>query len=383
MIARYPDLQGVRRILVAKLRHHGDVLLTTPLFTILKERFPEASIDAYIYQETLPMLEGHVAIDGFLLYDKKLKKSSWWKRVWHECSLLWQIVRKRYDLVINLTEGDRGALVAWLSGARIRMGFDPEGSGMWGKRKCYTHLVRICHQTRHTVERHLDLLRGLGIFPKEDERELSFFIPQEAYQRVRELLKAGNILEDQPFILVHPVSRWLFKCLPEATVAGVIRYLHQRGHKIVLTASSDPLELAMNEKILALVPEGSVFHLGGKISLKELGALIDLSTLLLCVDSVPLHMASALKAPAVAIFGPTSEQTWAPWNNPHARVITSKKHPCRPCYMPGCGGSGRSDCLETLSVSSICLTLDDMLVSSKESQNVERVCETNFLEVDS
>ena len=72
----YPDLSIVKRALVIKMRHHGDVLLTSPLFTQLKKKLPEAVVDAFIYADTLPMLEGHPGISNFLLYDKAWKKRS-------------------------------------------------------------------------------------------------------------------------------------------------------------------------------------------------------------------------------------------------------------------------------------------------------------------
>lgn len=354
-MASYPDLGDVKKILVAKLRHHGDVLLTAPVFSVLRQRFPEAEIEAYIYLSTAPMLEGHKAINGFVLYDQAIKKKGFFKKLIYELKLLWQMRQKKYDLVINLTEGDRGALVALVSKAKVRIGFDPEKSGMFGKSRCYTHLARKCHQTRHTVERDLDVLRCLGIFPAVEDRILSFFIPDLAYTRVKQLLAEEGIGKE--FVLLHPVSRWLFKCLPEKTLAQVIEHLHSKGEKIVLTASSDPLELEMNHRIMELAKGIPIVHLGGKISLKELGALISLSKLLICVDSVPLHIASALKAPVLAIFGPTSEKTWAPWQNPYARIV-AEQMTCRPCYMPGCGGSRKSDCLEVLTSKKICCEID-------------------------
>jgi heptosyltransferase III len=362
MIEQYPDLSHVRKILVAKLRHHGDVLLSSPIFSLLKKRFPQAQIDAYLYKETLPMLEGMEEISAYLLYDKSVKKRSLLSRGYHEAKLLLKVWKSQYDLVINLTEGDRGALVAAVSNAKVRIGFDPEGRGMFKKENCYTHIAKICHHTRHTVERNLDVLRCLGIFPTLEERELSFVIPQAAYDRVEALLKEEGITRGQ-FVMIHPVSRWLFKCLPEKTIAQIVCHLHSRGEKVVLTASSDPLEMEMNQKIMELASGCSVMHLGGKISLKELGALIEYSKLLICVDSVPLHMASALKAPVLAFFGPTSEKTWAPWRNPYARIVTAHDYPCRPCYMPGCGGSKRSDCLEAVNPRRICSEIDDMLAN--------------------
>src|ERR1043165_4670343 len=106
---KYLDLTQVRRALVIKMRHHGDVLLSSPLFTDLKKAIPDAQVDAFLYKDTLPMLEGHPAISEFLLYDRHWKQLSPLKKLTKELNLLNAIRSRNYDLVINLTEGDRGA----------------------------------------------------------------------------------------------------------------------------------------------------------------------------------------------------------------------------------------------------------------------------------
>nr|WP_231919528.1 putative lipopolysaccharide heptosyltransferase III [Simkania negevensis] len=347
----------MQRVLVAKLRHHGDVLLSAPVFSVLKKYYPHLEVDAYIYSETLPMLEGHPAISKFVLYDKKWKKLAKHRRFLEEWKLLKEIRRGSYDLVINLTEGDRGAVAAKVSRAPYAIGFDPQGSGMMQKEKCYTHLIKHTPKPRHTVEKQLDALRCLGLHPKEEERDLFFHIPEEARLRVETLLHENGVDEGQ-FIQVHPVSRWMFKTLPVKTIVEVLHFLHDQGKQIVLTASPDPLERKMNKEIVSLAP--FAIDLSGQISLKELGAMIKMSQMLLSVDSVPMHLASALKKPTVAIFGPTCEQNWGPWRNPGARVVTQKLS-CRPCYQPGCGGSGKSDCLTTLSSQSIIQAVEEVL----------------------
>jgi len=344
------DFLKLNKILVAKLRHHGDVLLSSPVFSILKNRFPHLEIDAYIYRETYPMLQGHSAISDFLLYDKNWKNLPLWKRYFYEMKLLSSIRKKGYDLVINLTEGDRGAIAAKVSKAPYAIGFDPQGQGMKGKHSCYTHLIKHTPKPRHTVEKQLDALRCLGIFPTLEERDLSFHIPENAVEKIKSLVNG-------PFVLIHPVSRWMFKTLPIETVIAVGRYFQERGEQVVLSASPDPSEMKMNQEIAKALP-GSI-DLSGKISLKELGALIDKSRFLFTVDSVPLHIASALKKPVAAVFGPTCDQNWGPYRNDKAHIIT-KALSCRPCYQPGCGGSGVSDCLETLSPDGIIQRLHEI-----------------------
>ncbi|MEX0962080.1 MAG: putative lipopolysaccharide heptosyltransferase III [Simkaniaceae bacterium] len=350
--------QIFKKILVSKLRHHGDVLLSAPLFSLLKKRFPDAQIDAHIYKETLPMLQGHPAISNFLCVDKNWKKKGAFFRYFQELKLLRQIKKGGYDLALNLTEGDRGAMACKVSGALIRVGFDPEKSGMRGKRKFYTHVARILHGERHTVERHFDVLRVIGIFPEANERELFFHIPEKARLKAMSLLSGAGIYPGR-FTLIHPTSRWLFKCLPASTMAALILELDKRGKKIVITSSPSPEEREMVSQILLRAPKMDLLDLSGKTTLKELGALIEMSEHLITVDSLPLHISSAFKKPVLAIFGPTSEKSWAPWQNPYARVVT-KQMPCRPCYMPGCGGSEKSDCLESLDVQEILRAFDSI-----------------------
>jgi heptosyltransferase-3 len=288
------------------------------------------------------------------LYDQAWKKCSFFGKLCKEIGLFREIRRRKYDLVLNLTEGDRGAFAALASKSGMRVGFDPEGKGFIGKKKVYTHLVKPCKTPRHTVERQLDVLRRIGIFPPPEARDLTFHIPQEAKQRVRELVPHPS------YLVIHPVSRWRFKCWPVKQVAALLEQLHAQGHQLVLTASSDPHEMGMVEEILRLVPQVPVTNLAGKTSLKELGALIQNAQGLICVDSVPLHMASSLKTPVVVLFGPSSPQNWGPWMHPKSRVV-SQQFSCQPCFMDGCGGSKVSDCLYTLPVKMVLDACDSLL----------------------
>lgn len=355
----YPNLQRVKKILVVKLRHHGDVLLTSPVFSYLKAQLPQAEIDALIYQETAPMLEGHPSIRLLHLYDKKWKQRSFFGRWKQELLLLQNIRKEKYDLVINLTEGDRGAIVALVSGASIRVGFDSEKKGFLGKSHAFTHLVKPCKTPRHAVEKNLDALRRIGLFPEPHERELSFHIPKEAQDKMQSQLPPT-------YVAIHPVSRWKFKCWPMEKVAELIRKLHQDGHRIVLTASPDPTEMAMVGEIVKLCPGIPLINLAGQMSLKELGAVIAKAQVLICVDSVPLHLASALKSRVIVLFGPTVEANWGPWQNPLARVVTQPMS-CRPCGMDGCGGSKRSDCLTTLSADQVKTVFSQLVLIKKSS----------------
>ena len=342
----YPDLSHVRRILVMKLRHLGDVLLTTPVFGALKRAFPESKIDAYIYQESIPMLEQNPAISQLITYDRAYKKQGLLQQLCHEADLLRRIRRNRYDLVINLTEGDRGALAARFSRAPVRVGVD--------SRKIYTHTAKNCPSLRHTVERQLDVLRRIGISVLSEDKELYLHVSDAACQKMRQKVPWER------FLVVHAPSRWRFKCWPAGRFAELSQKLIERGYRLVFTSGTEPFEIEMVHEIVQNLAPHSALSLAGQISLQELAALIHLSQALVCVDSVPLHMASALKKPVLAIFGPTSEVTWGPWRNPSA-IVAAASLSCRPCYMDGCGGSKVAECMKEVSVSRVMKDLEKLL----------------------
>lgn len=362
----YPDLAGIRRVLVIKLRHHGDVLLTSPVFSALKQAMPGAEIDAYVYRDTLPMLDGHPSISGYRLYDRSWKDLPRWARLRCELRLLREINQGGYDMVINLTEGDRGAIAMLASGARYRVGWDPGSSGMLFKRKLYTHIVRRPALPRHMVEQNLDAVRRVGIFPALEKRELHFHIPQSAKDAVSARLMSGGVAAGK-FILIHPTSRWLFKCWPIENVTALICELHARNRSVVISSAPDSRERKMISDILTRCAHVPVLDLGGQLTLKELGAIIDASACLVGVDSVPMHLASALKKPSLALFGPSSELVWGTWRNPDGRVL-AQPYPCRPCNLDGCGGGKVSDCLATLSVSPVLDAIEKLLEVADEGR---------------
>lgn len=329
----YPDLTGVTKILVIKMRHLGDVLLTSPIFPLLKKAMPKAQIDCLLNVDTVAMLEGEPSISNFHLFDRKKRG------FFNEFSFYRKIRKEKYDLVINLTEGDRGAWVSLVSGAPLRIGF---ATGL-KKDRFYSHLVKGCPTPRHAVEINLDALRRMGIFPNEEERELNFVLPEESYKKIP--------FEKGGYIVIHPASRWRFKCWKEESMAALIAELSSFGNKIVLSCSPDPIEREMVDRIIAL-SKSDVVNMAGKLSLKELGALIAQSKGLITVDSVPLHMASALKTPTVVLFGPSSEKVWGPWKNPRSQVV-AMNYTCRSCNLDGCGGSKVSDCLQSLPLNSV------------------------------
>lgn len=339
------DVSGLRRALVVQLRHHGDVLLTSPVFAVLKSHAPALEIDALVYSDTRDMLDGHPAIAQVHVVDRNWKSAGTAARLAGEWRLFRVLRARRYDLLIHLSEHPRGAWLARSLGARYAVAPDfARKPRRW--KSSFSHLVALpAHAKRHRVEVNLDALRRIGIQPGADGRRL-VLVPGGDAERSVDALLAGHGLAEKRFIHFHPGSRWQFKCWPAERAAALVDALAGRGERIVLTAAPDEREAAL----IAAIRKGmraQVTDLSGKLSLKQLAALTARAKLFIGVDSAPMHIAAAMRTPVVALFGPSGELEWGPWQVPH-RIVASNEHPCRPCGNDGCGGGKVSECLTQL-----------------------------------
>jgi len=353
------NLASVQRALVVKLRHHGDVLLSSPVFQVLKNRAAHVEVDALVYSDTREMLEGHPAVSRMHLIDRSWKRSGIVNQARQEGALLSTLAARRYQLIVHLTDHWRGA---WLAQAlRPRWSVAPaRESRAW--RWSFSHRYPLPRGTpRHTVELNLDALRRLGVYPDEEEKRLVMVPGPEATQRVDQML-AQHGLAAGGFIHVHPTSRWLFKAWPENANAELMRRLGSDGHRIVLTSAPDAREKTIVQRILAHAG-GAVTDLSGQLTLRELGALAARARLFFGVDSAPMHIAAAMGTPVVALFGPSDERVWGPWKVAHRVVTTS--HPCRPCNNDGCGGGKVSECLTRLPVERVHSAVNELLAASR------------------
>ncbi len=324
------------RALVIKLRHHGDVLLASPVIGVLKAHAPRLEVDALVYDETADMLAGHPGLAQLHVVGKKWKAAGSFTRIAAEARLLSALKARHYDLLVHLSEQPRGGWLARTLGPRYSVAPAMRDRGSFW-RKSFTHLYPIAPR-RHQVEVNLDALRRIGVYPEAAERRVVFVPGPEAEKRI-------DTLVPKTFVHLHPASRWRFKCWPVERNAELIDRLAAEGENVVITAAPQAEEREFVDEILRRT-RSKPLNLAGKLSLKELGALTARARVFVGVDSMPMHLASAMGVPSVVLFGPSGEAEWGPWNVEH-RVITTR-HSCRPCGFDGCGGSKVSECLTTI-----------------------------------
>ena len=309
MASPLPDpvpLPEIHRVLVTKLRHLGDVLLTSPVFTTLARAIPGAEIDALIYGGTEPMLSGHPAIAQIHTIDRNWKRQGIVSQLMEEWRLMRRLRARRYDLLVHLTEHARGLTLVRLLHPRWSVTRErTSGARMW--RRHFTHFYRQpSHALRHTVEANLDALRRIGIQPGSADKQLVMVPDTQAQARVAALL-AQNRLAPRSFIHVHPGSRWLFKCWPAARTAALLDRIVDDGFAVVVTGADDEQERGLVAAISAAIKPATrtrTVDLSAQLSLSELAAVAGQARAFVGVDSAPMHIAAAMGTPTIAFVRP-------------------------------------------------------------------------------
>jgi len=338
------------KILVIKFRNIGDVLLVTPLLHNLKRFYPQAKIDVAINSDAKDILIENPHIDNLIIYERNninnLPKA---KRIFWELIFFLDFVRKSYDLVINLTEGDRGGLISKLTLSKIKIGYLSKNKLL---KNVYTNFLPK-QDFRHTVETNLDPLRLLNIPIKNKKVEV--FCTPEDHEFID--LHISNIGR---YVHIHPVSRWLFKCIADKTMAKIIDFCQLKlGFKVVITAAPIEAEIKKVNSIISMC-QSNPLNLSGQLSLKQTIALNQKASCFIGVDTAIMHMSAANDTPVLAFFGPSGADHWGPWDNQilesgytkrngiqhmGKHTVISESRDCQPCGKDGCGGSKVSDCL--------------------------------------
>ena len=163
--------------------------------------------------------------------------------------------------------------------------------------------------------------------------------------------------------MIHAPARWKFKGLANSVWAELVDALHDRGWSVALGGA--PSDFAFNQALsLACKHSPQIVR---DFSLEESAALLKKSNLLISIDSMSIHLASAVQTPVVSIFGPTDERVWAPWQVKHRIVALNESDApsfaCRPCGLDGCAGSKVSQCLVAVEAQQILFAVDDLLAS--------------------
>ena len=310
------------KILIIKLSSIGDVVHTLPALYALRNAYPSAKIDWLVEEEPSNILMGHP-----LLNDVFVIKKRWWLKDFKRTYAVAKKIRAlNYDIILDFQGLFKSGIWVFLSNGKRRIGFDKS------REMSYLFLnerLPPYNPDKHAVERYLDLVKHLGI--KCDSISFPIPITEKEKKKISGLLKTGGILEGAPFIVLNPMARWETKLWGAKKFAGLCNEVVDNfSCRVVVVGASSEKD---NKEFFSLT-NNRVVDLTGKTTLKELAHLTSLSSVVITVDSGPMHIAAAMGVPVVAIFGPTAPWRTGPYGEGH--TVIRKELPCSPCFSKIC-----------------------------------------------
>lgn len=309
------------RILVMRYRFIGDTLLTVPFLKHLHQSLPEANIDMLVAPNSGEVLENCPYIHNLIEWDttRKHRYESGSGKPRSFGSALQLLRHNHYDAAFVLKRSFSSALLAFLAGIPIRVGFNTELRG-----GLLTH--RIPYDThQHEMDSFLANLIQTG-FPSNfaEQHQLQVWLTDAEKEQAQQHIATYQAFEN---ISVHLTSSNPVKEWPTANTLVFLEHVLQAPNRHVhcFGAASDK---PVYQQLVAQLPkalQNKITLWCGQLSLRESLALLAHMRLMIGVDSGTLHMARAVNVPTVALFGPMNEQKWQP---PGAVVVrAANSHP--------------------------------------------------------
>ena len=345
--------------LFLKTKHLGDSVILTSAIAALPHDFV---VDVLCFKESAAIFAMNSRVRHVLVVPRHLKGFARWREYWR---LLTIMRTQQYDVLAQFSDDWRGALLARLLKAKVSVARQSKKRpAFWSN--SFKHIAKLTPTPRPAAEQDVDLLRKIGLFNEPFAPGYQLQVAETNKLFVESWLKteAFGLQVTQAYkklIVIHAAARWKFKGLPNSTWAALIDALHQRGYTLILSGGASDLDF--NQALIRLCQTAPT--LTSDFNLGKTAALLQKADLLVSIDSMAIHLASALQTPVVALFGPTGEAIWAPWQVPH-RVVAlgagvSPSFACRPCGLDGCAGSKISQCLVALPSSKILSACDELL----------------------
>ena len=340
------DWQKVRRVLVVRLRSIGDTVLATPSLIALKRFLPHACVDILLEDWVAPVLEGFPFVDEVITFTRGSAIS--------RARVAKQIRDREYDVVYNLHGGTTATLLARLSGATHRVGYSsyqyarlhnhqaPPSSMLWGREKT------------HSVEQQLALLGWTGV-PVSDRPATQLTVTDQAAASISNKLR-GEGLDESPFAVIHPTAAFDTKQWATDKFARVAENLSERDLGVIVITAPDAAQVAEALKRTSAARITTLTNL----SLPEVTALTSRARLFVGNDSGIAHIAAAVGAPSVVIFGSSNTAHWRPWAKVAAEVVLEEME-CQPCHGYYCEKFEEPECIKRVPVERVVAAIHRVL----------------------
>ena len=320
---RLPKVFSPNRILVVKLDHIGDVLLATPVFSNLKQAYPNTELHALCGKWSSVILENHPDIDKVIEYNSPVfcrsESPTSLKQV---RKLSKQLRHQKYDLLIELRGDWRIIWFSVLKGSSRRL--------CRASLQIASKLGIKRFSSIHEASRNLDILRHVGI--QTPIHNPTFSISTENKQWTTTFLAEQDIKHDVPIVTIHPGSpvdtkRWM----PER-FAELADWLIDHNQAQILFVGV-PDEIPIISQIQASMEQESI-NIAGMTTIPQLASILEKSSMFIGNDSGPMHLAAAVGTPTIGIYGPGDPKRFGPIGEKCNTI--QKKRDCSPCKSDIC-----------------------------------------------
>ncbi len=354
----------MKKILIIKPSSFGDIIHALPVAGAMARQIPEVIIDWMVRPEYAELLENHPAIRKLFLFDRKrwADPLMFLKTVPEIVGLIRSLRREKYDVVFDLQGLFRSGVLAYLSGAKLRYGFDNarEFAPLF-----YNKKVRVETEQIHAIDRYMLFIKEMGLDP--DSLDYNLKIPSEIAGRMEQLLSEDGVHGGRPLIVLNPNARWETKrWIPDRFANLADRLVDTLDAEVVFIGGTSDAD---NIHSILTGVKGKVYNFSGRTTILQLAALLKRADLMVTCDSGPMHLASAVGTPVVALFGPTDPVRTGPYGRQH-RILQNTKD-CAPCFKRSCPDD-RPSCMEAISVEAVSQEVHSLLsgIPSRTGKNV-------------
>ena len=331
-------------ILLVQTSFLGDTILSTPVISGIKTIYPSANLWMMTTPESAHLVSRDPLLSGVIVFDKRNTESG--------ISGIMKMTRRlkdmRFEKVYALHRSPRTAVLLKLAKIPQRIGFkDAKLSFL------YTQ-TRFRSLQNHDVIRNLSILSGDAPLDTFDA-EMRLFAPEkkEVSPDIQQLLPP-----DKKYVVLVPGSVWNTKRWSMEGYRDIVQYFNQKEHAVVLNGSPG------EKPLLDDVAQGlDVINIAGKATISDAMYIACHAKLIVCNDSMALHMASAFKVPNVAIFCATSPSLgFSPWKN-KSIVVERSDLACKPCQRHGGNTcpNGTWECIKGLPAKRVIEAIEELL----------------------
>jgi len=338
----------VKRLLIRSTNWIGDAVMTTPAVRTIRHHFPDASISLLAKPWVAPVFAHSPHVDEIIVYEANDRHQG----AMGPIRLARDLRSHDFDAAILLQNAIEAALIAFLAGIPIRVGFDTDA-----RRLLLTHPVRCTRAIKaiHQTGYYLKILEGVGVPPRGQALELS--VGDTDRKRTEEILAGQGVLPGRRIVGLNPSATYgpAKQWFPERYAALGDRLSRTLDATIVIFGGPADRDLG---KHIAGMMDAPAVDLSGRTTLGEAMALIERCDAFVTNDSGLMHVAAAVNTTLVAIFGSTNSTTTSPFSAT-SRIVRVPIE-CSPCMKPVCP-LGHMNCMRQVSVEMVAEAVEGML----------------------